>query len=102
MDARVLEQLQRISAAGIELLPAPQIGTHFVFTRDGCAVIVEKRGDGFGGIGSPGRIGERGFEVLVERNGRTVFAGRGAESAATEAEAAAARRLLKDLQSALL
>jgi hypothetical protein len=101
MNPALLAQLERISAAGIELLPVPQISTHFVFTRDGCAVLVERTAAGFGGVGSPGRITAQGFAPLVERNGVKAFVGKGFEESATDAEASAARQLLQDLLAVL-
>lgn len=102
MEERLLRQLERIAAAGIELLPAPGLGRHFVFSRDGCVVLVERREEGFGGIGSPGAMGERGFEALVERGGEAYFVYKGEERVATAEEAEAARALLRDLQQALI
>lgn len=102
MDERLLTQLERLAAAGIELLPTPELPRHFVFARDGCAVLVERRDDGFGGIGSPGALTERGFEALVERGGETWFVSKGEQRRASEEQAAAARALLRDLRQALI
>jgi hypothetical protein len=101
MNPELLAKLQRIAEAGIELLPVAEAPNHFVFTRDGMAVLVERRGGGFGGIGSPGRITERGFEPMVFAGGRQAFVFKGREEAATAVEADAARRLLADLKPAL-
>jgi hypothetical protein len=101
MDERLLEQLERIAAAGIQLLPTPELPHHFVFERAGCVVLVERRTDGFGGIGSPGALTGRGFEALVERAAGPAFVFKGDERAATANEAEAARSLLRDLRQAL-
>ncbi|MBA3975203.1 MAG: hypothetical protein C0504_13425 [Candidatus Solibacter sp.] len=101
MDPEVLSKLQRIAEAGIGMLPVAELANHFIFTRDGMAVLVERRGEGFGGIGSPGRITERGFEPLISGGGREAFVFKGGEEAATAAEADAARRLLADLRPAI-
>lgn len=101
MNPELLAKLQRIAEAGIELLPVAEAPNHFVFTRGRMAVLVERRGEGFGGIGSPGRITERGFEPLIGSGGREMFVFKGREEAASAAEAGDARLLLADLRSAL-
>lgn len=101
MDDVLLAQFERILEAGIQLLPTTQIPNHFVFERNGCVVLVERRETGFGGIGSPGLLTERGFEALVEVDGRDVFVFKGEVRAAEPGQADAARSLLKDLKQAL-
>ena len=101
MHPDLLARLERIAGAGIGMLPVAEAPNHFVFTRDGMAVLVERRGGGFGGIGSPGRITERGFEPLIGAGGREAFVFKGHEEAASPAQADAARSLLADLRSAL-
>jgi hypothetical protein len=64
-------------------------------------VLVERRADGFGGIGSPGALTGRGFEALVERAAGPAFVFKGDERAAKTDEAEAARSLLRDLRQAL-
>lgn len=102
MNPTVLAQLERIAEAGIQILPAAQIPHHLVFERDGCAVIVERKDDGFGGVGSPGLITDKGFEALVERDGRPVFVFKGEVREAEAGQVDAARSLLRDLKQALL
>jgi hypothetical protein len=98
----VLLQLEKIAAAGIVLMPTPEVPAYFVFSRDGCVVLVERRGEGFGSIGSPGQLTERGgFAALVERDGLAWFVAKGAEWRAVSGEAEAARRLFTDLRTAL-
>ncbi|WP_321470358.1 hypothetical protein [uncultured Paludibaculum sp.] len=102
MNPDVLIQLEKIAAAGIEIIPTPQVPTHFVFSRDGCVVLVERRGEGFGSIGSPGMLSEKGgFAALVDRAGKAWFIAKGEERPAQPGEAEAARRLFTDLKSAL-
>ena len=99
---QVLMQLEKIAAAGIALIPTPEVPTHFVFSRDGCVALVERRGEGFGAVGSPGQLTEKGgFAALVERDGIAWFVAKGAEWKAASGEAEAARRLFSDLKSAL-
>lgn len=102
MDTHVHSQLERLAAAGIQLIAAPGVSTHFVFERDGCVVLVERRGEGFGAVGSPGLLALRGgFAALVQREGVDWFVGKHLERPAEGGEAAAARRLFTDLKAAL-
>jgi hypothetical protein len=101
MNPALLQQLERISSAGIQLLPVPQISTHFVFERHGCVVLVERRGEGFGAVGSPGMLSDKGFGALVERAGSVYFVWKGEERKAAPEEAQAARRLFTDLREIL-
>ncbi len=101
MDPDLLARFERLAAAGVSLLPTAEIPNHFVFTRDGTVVLVERRGDGFGGIGSPGRITQRGFEPLIDTGSGAHFVFKGDQSPATAAEVQAARSLFADLKAAL-
>ena len=102
MHPEILDKLERIAAAGIAMLPAPQVPSHFLFTRDGCVVLVERRGEGFGAVGSPGMLMEKGgFGALVQREGLDWFVAKGESRPAQSGEAEAARRLFTDLKSAL-
>ena len=53
-------QLERLAALGIELIPMPGLERHFVFSRDGFASLVERRESGFGRLGTSGLITEHG------------------------------------------
>lgn len=101
MTQETLAQLERIAALGIRILPLAEIQTHFVFERDGCAVLVERRGEGFGAAGGPGLLTDSGFAALVERDERPWFIGKTVKREATPGEAVAARRLFTDLKSVL-
>ena len=101
MDADLLGKLERVLAAGIELVPDVKITTHYVFARDGFAALVEKRDGGFGNIGAPGLVTEQGFAALVWRGEAGVFAGRGFEVAAEAGQVAALRSFDRDLNEAL-
>lgn len=102
MGEEVLRQLERMAAAGIEMIPAAEVGSHFVFAREGCVVLVERRGEGFGAVGSPGRLVEEGgFAALVRRNGEDWWVSKGEERRAEAGEAEAARQLFTDLKAAL-
>ncbi len=100
MTEKVLGQLARMAEMGIELIPA--VESHFVFARAGCVVVVERKGDGFGGVGSPGLLVEDGgFAALVRRGEEDWFVGRGESRRAGKDEAEAARRLFTDLKAVL-
>ena len=94
--------LEKVAAAGIELAPVADAGRHFIFTRDGFVALVERTPEGgFGGIGSSGKLTERGFAALVWRGESAFFVGRGTEIPATPAEVAALRSFAADLEGAL-
>lgn len=102
MRGETLRRLERVAELGIRLLPAAEIGSHFVFERGGYVVLVERRGQSFGGIGSPGKLAEgHGFAALVRRSGGDWWVARGAEWEAAPGEAEQARRLFTDLKAAL-
>jgi len=101
MDASMIARLERLVEAGVSLLPLAQLEQHYVFTRDDMAVLVERRGEGFGGIGSPGRITANGFEPLIDDGGAAWFVFKGQRQAASAEDAGAARKLLHDLKAAL-
>jgi len=102
MTPELLGQLERLAALNIEILPTTEIPSHFVLTRGEAVVLVERRAEGFGAIGSPGALSEKGgFAALVERQGRPFFIAKGEEREASEAEAAQVRQLYQDLKEAL-
>ena len=97
MNPQVLAQLEKIAQAGIQLLSLPQVTTHFAFERDGFVILVERRGDGFGGIGAPGLLTEAGFAPLLNDS----FVAKGFQRPATEEECTTMRAFLTDLKAAL-
>ena len=92
---------ERLVAARIELLPAPEVTTHFIFTRDGFVSLVERRSEGFGGIGSAGLLVDQGFAPLVWRGERAFFVARGFEQEATAEEIEKLKDFSRDLNAAL-
>ena len=95
-------RLERLAAAGIQLIPLEGITTHFVFERDGFVSLVERRGgDGFGNIGAPGLLTEHGFAALIWRGGEGWFVARGFEQQATEDQIQKLRAFSRDLEQAL-
>jgi hypothetical protein len=101
MDPRVLRRLEKIFAAGIELVPDLKITSHYVFTRNGFAALVEKRDGAFGNIGAAGLVDEHGFAALFWRDGEPYFVGRGREAAASAGQVDALRAFERDLREAL-
>jgi hypothetical protein len=96
------EILERLVAANIQLMPLEQIERHWVFTRDGFISLVERtRDNGFGHIGSPGLLTEKGMAVLVARGEGHSFIAKGIEIPASSEQVAALRRFAVDLAAAL-
>jgi hypothetical protein len=94
--------LQRLADARIELLPITQIERHWVFGRDGFVSLVERTNEnGFGKIGSPGLLTDRGMAVLVVRGEQRFFVAKGIELPATDEQVETMRRFARDLASAL-
>jgi len=97
----VKEKLERLAAAGIQLLPAMEITTHYIFERDGFVALVERTTDGFGGIGSAGILSGNGFAAWVERGARSYFIGKNFEQEARPEQVEALRSFSADLRAAL-
>lgn len=97
----MIERLEKIAAAGIQIIPA-EISTHFLFARDGFAALVERRDDSLGNIGSSGLMTERGLAVLVWRGPKAFFVARGFEQEATPEQVAQLRAFAADLRNALM
>ena len=98
----MIEILERLAAARIQLLPLTEIATHFVFERAGFVCLVERKGDGgFGGIGAPGLLTGKGFAALVLRGDGFRFVGRGFDEAAEEERVRECRSFARDLETAL-
>ena len=95
------EILERLVAAGIQLLPAVEITTHYVYERDGFVALVERTPDGFGGIGSPGILTGSGFAALVRRGERSYFVAKNFEQEASPEQVESLRRFAADLKAAL-
>lgn len=100
MSPDVLAKLEALAAAGIRILPLPQVTSHFILERDGCVVLVERRGEGFGAVGSPGLLTEAGgFAALVDRGGVAWFVSKAGSREASPEEAVAARGLFSDARA---
>ena len=95
------EKFQKLVDANIELLPLPEISTHFVFHRDGFAALVDRVRDTFGKVGTAGLLTERGIAPLVWRHDDAFFVLKEFEQAATSFEVEQLRSFQRDLQAAL-
>ena len=101
LSPEVLTKLERLMAARIQILPTLGAGRHFGFERDGYAALVERRENGFGTIGSAGILSEKGFAVLVHREGKAYFIAKNFEQRATDEQVAELRAFQGDLERAL-
>jgi hypothetical protein len=95
------EALHRLLELKFQLIPAAEVGTHFIFERDGFVALVERKGDEFGNIGAPGLLCDQGFAALVWRAGEPWFVARGFEQRASTDQVEAIRQFGKDLKAAL-
>ena len=94
-------QLERLAAAGIQLLPLQSIETHYVFERAGFAALVQRTPDGFGAVGSAGLLAEAGFAALIWRGGQPFFVCKGFEQAASATQVETLRGFAAELEAAL-
>lgn len=74
----------------------------FLFARDTCVALVERREAGIGSIGSTGVMTETGLAYLVWRGGQAMLVGKAGEQVAADAQVEAIRRFSEDLKAALL
>jgi hypothetical protein len=91
---------EKLVAAGIQIVPA-EITSHFILERDGFVVLVERRENTFGNIGTPGLMTERGFAALMWRGDQAFFVGKGFEQPASADEVQKIRAFATDLANAL-
>ena len=95
------DQLLNLAAAKIQLVPAG-ISTHYLLERDGFVCLVEKRGGGFGSIGSVCKLMDDGFAVVTFDGSGAWFVAKGAPRvAATAGQVSAFRSFSHDLRAAL-
>ena len=95
------DKLRKLVAADIQLLPAVEITTHFLFERDGFIALVERRGSEFGAVGAGGLATEKGLAPLVWRGTEPWFVTKGFEQPATPQQIEQLRGFQADLESAL-
>ena len=95
-----IEKLERLAAAGIQIIPA-EIASHFILERDGFVAFVERREESFGNIGAPGLMTEKGFAALIWRGDQAFFVARGFEQQASSEQVEKIRAFASDLNKAL-
>lgn len=101
MNPDLLEKLERLLAAQIEIVPFDTITNHFVMARGGFVALVEKQGAGFGRIGSGGIMSEKGFACLVWRGPAAFFVAKNFEQQANIDQIKGLRQFDIDLRQAL-
>ena len=101
MNPDTLRKLERLAEARIDIVPLIDVTSHFVLAREQWAAFVERSGDGFGQIGSAGRLTDRGLAVLVWRQETAYFQGKGWEEQASADDVAQLRAFASDLEQAL-
>ena len=101
MDPALLARLEKLTAAGIELVPLPGLNRHYVLARDGFAALVERNAGGFGRVGAAGQVNERGFAALVWRGEAAWFVGKNFETPAAPEDVERLRLFASDLKKAL-
>jgi hypothetical protein len=89
----------RLANQGIQVLSEGD--KVFLFARDTCVALVERREAGIGSIGSTGVMTETGLAYLVWRGGQAMLVGKAGEQAAADAQVEAIRRFSADLKAAL-
>ena len=92
--------LEKLAAAGIQMIPA-DITSHFILERDGFVAFVQRREEGFGNIGAPGLMTEKGYAALLWRGDQPFFAGKGSEQPASPEQVEKIRAFATDLDSAI-
>ena len=85
-----------MTASGIQL--AAETDGHYLFTRDTCIALVEKKE---GSIGSTGVLTEHGLAYLIWRDGQAFLKSKTSEIAASEEQIVAVQSFSNDLAAAL-
>jgi hypothetical protein len=85
-----------LAASGIQL--AAETESHYLFTRDNCIALVERRGNS---IGSTGMLTESGIAYLIWRDGQAFLKSKTAEIPASAEQIAAISSFSRDLAAAL-
>ncbi|MGD0436094.1 MAG: hypothetical protein ABSB86_06495 [Bryobacteraceae bacterium] len=92
--------LERLAAAGIQVIPA-DLGKHFIVERDGFVAFIQRGDNDFGHIGASGLMTDRGFAALVWRGNQAFFVGKGFEQPADETQVQKIRAFSSDLERAV-
>ncbi len=100
MSPGLIDTLERLAAAGIQIIPA-EVTSHFILERDGFVAFVERREQAFGNCGAPGLMTERGFAALIWRGHQAFFVGKGFEQPALPEQVQKIRAFATDLATIL-
>ncbi len=100
MTPSLIEKLERLAAAGIQIIPM-EITSHFILERDGFVSFVERRDEAFGNVGAPGLMTEKGYAALIWRGDQAFFTGKGFEQQASAEQVQRLRAFGADLENAL-
>lgn len=90
-------KIERLSAAGINLIPA-DLEKHYMLERDGFLALVER---GSLRVGTAGLVTEKGLAPLMWRGEESWFVARGFEQRATADQVEGIRTFQRDLETAL-
>lgn len=99
MDLQAI--FERLAADNIQIIPTPELSTHFLFERDGFVSLVERSANGFAKSGAPGLLTEQGIAQLVWRKELAYFVTKGFERQASAQEVDQLRHFSRDLSNAL-
>jgi hypothetical protein len=77
---------------------AAETETHYLFVRDNCIALVERKA---GTVGSTGVMTEQGLAYLVRRDGQAFLKSKASETLASEEQIAAIEAFSRDLTAAL-
>jgi hypothetical protein len=97
----MLENVERLAAARIQVLPVPGVTSHYLLERDGFAALVERREESLGQVGAAGLVTEKGLAVLVWRGGQGFFVTRNFELPAEPQQIDELRRFSADVKQVL-
>jgi hypothetical protein len=101
LPAPLLERLQRLAQAGIEIVPAPGLERYLLLGKDGYFALAERLPDGFGSLGSPGIITPHGFAPLICGDTGCTFVCKSYRQEASPEQVAGARAFFTQLKQAL-
>ena len=88
---------EKLAASGIQL--AAETETHYLFTRDNCIALVERRE---GTIGSTGVLTEHGIAYLIRRDGESFLRSKTVEILASPEQVTVIEAFSRDLAAALV
>ncbi len=100
MTQALIETLEKLAAAGIQIIPS-EIASHFILERDGFVAFVERREDSFGNVGASGLMTEHGYAALIWRGDQAFFVGKGFEQPASPEQVQKIRVFASELAAAL-